>query len=48
MVRELLALCSDDAVRNAEINLFFAHVQNKLLDAVAGITAAEKPGPRTR
>ena len=40
-VRELFALSSDYRVREQETSLFFADVQNKLLFAVTGHTAAE-------
>lgn len=40
-VRELFALSSDYRVREQETALFFAEVQNKLLYAVTGHTAAE-------
>lgn len=40
-VRELFALSSDYKIREQETNLFFANVQNKLLYAVTGHTAAE-------
>ncbi len=40
-VRELFALSSDYRVREQETNLFFAEVQNKLLYAATGQTAAE-------
>lgn len=40
-VRELFALSSDYRVRERETNLFFAEVQNKLLYAATGRTAAE-------
>ena len=40
-VRELFALSSDYKIREQETNLFFAEVQNKLLYAVTGHTAAE-------
>lgn len=40
-VRELFALSSDYRVREQETALFFAEVQNKLLFAVTGCTAAE-------
>ncbi len=40
-VRDLFALSSDYAAREEETQLFFAEVQNKLLYAVAGHTAAE-------
>jgi hypothetical protein len=40
-VRELFALSSDYRVREHETNLFFAEVQNKLLFAATGQTAAE-------
>lgn len=40
-VRELFALSSDYQQREAETQLFFAQVQNKLLYAVTGHTAAE-------
>ena len=49
-VRDLFALSSDYAVRERECRLFFAEVQNKLLYAATGHTAAElvvaraKPG----
>ena len=40
-VRDLFALSSDYRARDQECQLFFAEVQNKLLYAVAGKTAAE-------
>lgn len=40
-VRDLFALSSDYQAREKETQLFFAEVQNKLLYAVAGKTAAE-------
>ncbi len=40
-VRDLFALSSDYQAREKETQLFFAEVQNKLLFAVAGKTAAE-------
>ena len=40
-VRDLFALSSDYKVREDETNLFFAEVQNKLLYAATGNTAAE-------
>ncbi len=40
-VRDLFALSSDYKVRVKDTNLFFAEVQNKLLFAAAGRTAAE-------
>lgn len=40
-VRDLFALSSDYKVREEETNLFFAEVQNKLLFAATGNTAAE-------
>lgn len=40
-VRDLFSLSSDYRVREEETNLFFAEVQNKLLYATAGHTAAE-------
>lgn len=40
-VRDLFALSSDYQTREKETQLFFAEVQNKLLFAVAGKTAAE-------
>ncbi len=40
-VRDLFALSSDYQAREKETHLFFAEVQNKLLFAVAGKTAAE-------
>ncbi len=40
-VRDLFALSSDYRVREQETQLFFAEVQNKLLYAVTGSTAAE-------
>ena len=40
-VRDLFALSSDYKVREEETNLFFAEVQNKLLYAATGNTAAE-------
>jgi hypothetical protein len=40
-VRDLFALSSDYSVRERETNLFFAEVQNKLLYAATGHTAAE-------
>jgi len=40
-VRELFALSSDYTAREQETSLFFAEVQNKLLFAVTGHTAAE-------
>jgi hypothetical protein len=40
-VRDLFALSSDYRVRERETNLFFAEVQNKLLYAATGHTAAE-------
>ena len=40
-VRDLFALSSDYKVREQDTNLFFAEVQNKLLYAAAGGTAAE-------
>lgn len=40
-VRDLFALSSDYKVRERETNLFFAEVQNKLLFATTGRTAAE-------
>jgi len=40
-VRELFALSSDYQVREQETHLFFAEVQNKLLYAATGQTAAE-------
>ena len=40
-VRDLFALSSDYQVREQETSLFFAEVQNKLLYAAAGHTAAE-------
>lgn len=40
-VRDLFALSSDYRVRAQETNLFFAEVQNKLLYATTGHTAAE-------
>lgn len=40
-VRELFALSSDYRLREEETNLFFAEVQNKLLYATTGFTAAE-------
>lgn len=40
-VRDLFALSSDYRVRERETNLFFAEVQNKLLYATTGRTAAE-------
>jgi len=40
-VRELFALSSDYKVREQDTNLFFAEVQNKLLYAATGHTAAE-------
>lgn len=40
-VRDLLVLSSDYQIREQETQLFFAEVQNKLLFAVAGKTAAE-------
>jgi len=40
-VRELFTLSSDYRVRERETNLFFAEVQNKLLYAATGRTAAE-------
>jgi hypothetical protein len=40
-VRDLFALSSDYQIREKEAQLFFAEVQNKLLFAVAGKTAAE-------
>lgn len=40
-VRDLFALSSDYQIREQETNLFFAEVQNKLLYAVTGHTAAE-------
>lgn len=40
-VRELFALSSDYQAATQETNLFFAEVQNKLLFAVTGYTAAE-------
>ena len=39
--RDLFALSSDYQAREKETQLFFAEVQNKLLFAVAGNTAAE-------
>lgn len=41
VVRDLFALSSDYQAREKETQLFFAEVQNKLLFAVAGTTAAE-------
>lgn len=40
-VRELFALSSDYKVREEETSLFFAEVQNRLLSAATGNTAAE-------
>jgi hypothetical protein len=40
-VRDLFALSSDYGITEKETNLFFAEVQNKLLYAVSGYTAAE-------
>lgn len=40
-VRELFALSSDYRIREQETALFFAEVQNKLLYATTGFTAAE-------
>jgi len=40
-VRDLFALSSDYQTREKETQLFFAEVQNKLLFAVAGMTAGE-------
>ena len=40
-VRDLFTLSSDYKIREQETNLFFAEVQNKLLFAVTGYTAAE-------
>ncbi len=40
-VRDLFALSSDYQIREQETQLFFAEVQNKLLFAAAGHTAAE-------
>ena len=40
-VRDLFALSSDYQIREKETNIFFAEVQNKLLYAVTGHTAAE-------
>ena len=40
-VRDLFALSSDYKVREQDTNLFFAEVQNKLLYAATGQTAAE-------
>lgn len=40
-VRDLFALSSDYQVRERDTNLFFAEVQNKLLFAATGSTAAE-------
>ncbi|MDZ8119944.1 virulence RhuM family protein [Pontiella agarivorans] len=40
-VRDLFALSSDYRIREEETHLFFAEVQNKLLYAVTGHTAAE-------
>ncbi|BBL71416.1 virulence RhuM family protein [Methylogaea oryzae] len=40
-VRDLFALSSDYRVREKETQLFFAEVQNKLLYAACGLTAAE-------
>lgn len=40
-VRDLFALSSDYKVREQDTNLFFAEVQNKLLYAATGHTAAE-------
>jgi hypothetical protein len=40
-VRDLFALSSDYRARERETSIFFAEVQNKLIYAVTGYTAAE-------